>query len=125
MIPFVSGILLLALLLEAMLQLSNTILTATIGQNIIKDIRAKLFKHILSFKNSYFDTTPIGTLVTRAVSDVEALADVFSQGFIVIMSDMLSLVVFLCAMFYVNWQLTMVVLLTIPLLFIATKFFQK
>ncbi len=125
MLTLFSGILLSMLIMEAVLQFSNTMLTATLGQSIIKDIRAKLFKHILTFKNSYFDTSPVGTLVTRAVSDVEALADVFSQGFIVIMSDMLSLVVFLCAMFYVNWQLTLIVLLTIPMLFIATKFFQK
>ncbi len=125
MLTLFSGILLCMLTMEAFSQFANTMLTSTLGQNIIKDIRAKLFKHILSFKNSYFDTTPIGTLVTRAVSDVEALADVFSQGFIVIMSDMLSLIVFLVAMFYVNWQLTFVVLLTIPLLFVATKFFQK
>jgi ATP-binding cassette subfamily B multidrug efflux pump len=125
MITFFSGILLSTLLLEAMLQLSNTVLTATIGQSIIKDLRTKLFKHILSFKNSYFDTTPIGTLVTRSVSDVEALADVFSQGFIVIMGDMLSLLVFLVSMFIVSWQLTLVVLITIPMLFIATKFFQR
>ncbi len=125
MITLFSGILLASLLLEAMLQLSNTILTATIGQSIIKDLRTKLFKHILSFKNSYFDTTPIGTLVTRSVSDVEALADVFSQGFIVIMGDMLSLLVFLISMFIVNWQLTLVVLITIPMLFVATRFFQR
>ncbi|MFI5142329.1 MAG: ABC transporter transmembrane domain-containing protein, partial [Bacteroidia bacterium] len=125
MITLFSGILLATLLLEATLQLSNTILTATIGQNIIKDLRTKLFKHILSFKNSYFDTTPIGTLVTRSVSDVEALADVFSQGFIVIMGDMLSLSVFLVSMFIVSWQLTLVVLITVPMLFIATKFFQR
>jgi ATP-binding cassette subfamily B multidrug efflux pump len=125
MITIFSGIILSALLVEATLQLSNTILTATIGQSIIKDLRTKLFKHILSFKNSYFDTTPIGTLVTRSVSDVEALADVFSQGFIVIMGDMLSLLVFLVSMFIVSWQLTLVVLITIPMLFFATKFFQR
>jgi len=125
MLSIFSAILLGALIMEAMGQFVNTMLTSILGQNIIKDIRAKLFRHILNFKNSYFDTTPVGTLVTRAVTDVEALADVFSQGFIVIMSDMLSLVVFLGAMFYVNWQLTLVVLLTVPMLLIATKFFQK
>lgn len=125
MITAFSAILLGALLMEALCQFANTLLTATLGQNIIKDIRAKLFSHLLEFRNGYFDTTPVGTLVTRTVSDVEALADVFSQGFIVIMSDMLSLVVFLGAMFYVNWQLTLVVLLTVPMLLVATKFFQK
>jgi len=125
MLTLFSGILLAALIMEALCQFANTMLTSTLGQNIIKDIRAKLFRHILNFKNSYFDTTPVGTLTTRAVTDVEALADVFSQGFIVIMSDMLSLVVFVSAMFWVNWQLTLVVLLTVPMLLIATKFFQR
>lgn len=125
MITLFSGILLSALIMEAMGQFANTMLTSTLGQNIIRDLRGRLFRHILNFKNSYFDTTPVGTLTTRAVSDVEALADVFSQGFIVIMSDMLSLVVFLGAMFYVNWQLTLVVLLTVPMLLFATKFFQR
>jgi ATP-binding cassette subfamily B protein len=125
MITLFSGFLLAALIMEALSQFANTMITSTLGQNIIKDIRSKLFRHILGFKNSYFDTTPVGTLVTRAVTDVEALADVFSQGFIVIMSDMLSLVVFLGAMFYVNWQLTLVVLLTVPMLLFATKFFQR
>ena len=87
MISLFSGIVLMALLLEALLQFSNTVITASIGQSIIKDIRCKLFKHLLGFKHAYFDTNPIGTLVTRSVSDVEALADVFSQGFIVIMGN--------------------------------------
>lgn len=125
MLTLFSGILLAALIMEALCQFANTMLTSILGQNIIKDIRAKLFRHILNFRNSYFDTTPVGTLTTRAVTDVEALADVFSQGFIVIMSDMLSLLVFVSAMFWVNWQLTFVVLLTVPLLLVATKFFQK
>jgi ATP-binding cassette, subfamily B, multidrug efflux pump len=125
MLTLFSGILLSALILEALCQFGNTMLTSTLGQNIIKDIRSKLFRHILYFRNSYYDTTPVGTLTTRAVTDVEALADVFSQGFIVLMSDMLSLVVFLGAMFYVNWKLTFVVLLTVPMLIMATKFFQR
>lgn len=125
MISAFSAIILSTLILEALLNVTNTIITATMGQNIIKAIRTKLFNHLLGFKNSYFDTTPIGTLVTRSVSDVEALADVFSQGFIVIMGDMLSLLVFFIAMIVVSWQLTLVVLITIPLLFLATRFFQR
>lgn len=125
MLTLFSGILLAALIVEALCQFGNTMLTSVLGQSIIRDIRAKLFRHILHFRNSYYDTTPVGTLVTRAVTDVEALADVFSQGFIVIMSDMLSLVVFLGAMLYVNWKLTLVVLLTVPMLLMATKFFQR
>ena len=125
MLSIFSAILLSALILEALCQFANTMLTSALGQSIIKDIRSKLFRHILHFRNSYFDTTPVGTLTTRAVTDVEALADVFSQGFIVLMSDMLSLVVFLGAMFWVNWKLTFVVLLTVPMLIMATKFFQR
>ena len=121
MIMFLIG----GLLLEAIFQFSNMAITSLIGQNIIRDLRTQVFKHILNFKSTYFDTTPVGMLVTRSVSDVEALADVFTQGFIVIAGDLLMLVTFIFTMFYVNWQFTIIVLLTVPLLLIATRFFQR
>jgi ATP-binding cassette subfamily B protein len=114
-----------SLVIEAVFQFSNMVITSLIGQNIIRDLRTQVFKHILQFKSTYFDTTPVGMLVTRSVSDVEALADVFSQGFIVIAGDLLMLVTFVVTMFYVNWQFTLIVLLTVPLLLIATRFFQR
>lgn len=117
--------LLLILLVEAFLQFSTIYLTGFIGQSIIRDLRKQTFNHILNFKTAYFDNTPVGMLVTRSVSDIEALADVFSQGFIVILGDMVTLLVFVTAMFWVNWQLALIVLSTVPLLIIATNFFKK
>jgi len=125
MLLFMVMLLVGSLLLEAVFQFSNMVITSLIGQNIIRDLRTQVFKHILQFKSTYFDTTPVGMLVTRSVSDVEALADVFSQGFIVIAGDLLMLVTFVVTMFYVNWQFTIIVLLTLPLLLIATRFFQR
>lgn len=114
-----------ALTIEALFQFLNIYITSTIGQSIIKDLRNQVYNHILNFRSKYFDTTPIGMLVTRSISDVEALADVFSQGFIVIAGDVLMLVVFVVTMLYINWQFALIVLTTVPLLLIATKFFQR
>jgi ATP-binding cassette subfamily B protein len=120
------GLLLLGvLLIEAMLQFLNINLTNLLGQNIVKDLRSQVFTHILKLKNTYFDTTPVGTLVTRAVSDIESLSDVFSQGFIVICGDILMLVIFISAMFYTNWAIALVALSSIPLLFVATNLFKN
>lgn len=113
------------LLTEAAFQFLNIYYTNWLGQNIIRDIRVKLYGKINSFRPKYFDNTPIGTLVTRVVSDIEAIADIFSQGFIVIIGDILTLVVFVVTMFVVNWQLALIVLTTVPLLLIATNIFKN
>ena len=118
-------ILLGVLLIEALLQFLNINLTNLLGQNIVKDLRLQVFTHILKLKNTYFDNTPVGTLVTRAVSDIESLSDVFSQGFIVICGDILMLVIFISAMFYTNWAIALVALSSIPLLFVATNLFKN
>lgn len=118
-------ILLGVLIIEAVLQFININITNLLGQNIVKDLRKEVFNHILKLKNTYFDNTPVGTLVTRAVSDIESLSDVFTQGFIVICGDFLMLVIFICAMFYNNWAIALVSLSTIPLLFIATNLFKN
>lgn len=114
-----------ALTIEALFQFLNIYITSTIGQSIIKDLRNQVYNHILNFRSKCFDTTPIGMLVTRSISDVEALADVFSQGFIVIAGDVLMLVVFVVTILYINWQFALIILTTVPLLLIATKFFQR
>lgn len=114
-----------SLIIEALLQFSNIYLTSFLGQNIVKDIRNQVYKHILSLKNSYFDKTPVGMLVTRAISDIESLSDVFAQGFIVISGDVLMLLIFIVVMFLKNWMLTLIVLTTIPLLLIATNLFKN
>jgi ATP-binding cassette subfamily B multidrug efflux pump len=113
------------LLLEAGLQIVNTRVTNLLGQNIVRDLRNEVYAHILRLKNTYFDNTPVGTLVTRAISDIESLSDVFAQGFIVIAGDIVMLIIFITAMFAKNWLLALLSLSTIPLLFVATALFKR
>jgi ABC-type multidrug transport system fused ATPase/permease subunit len=94
-----------------------------LGQDIVKDIRIKLFKHILSFRMKYFDLVPVGQLVTRSVSDIESI--VFCQGLFMIISDLMKMVVVLCFMFYMNWQLTWIVVVAMPVLVFITRIFQR
>lgn len=125
MVLLFSSILLSTLIFESVLQYSNSVITGFIGQSIVRDLRKQVYAHILRFKTKVFDNTPIGTLVTRSVSDIEALSDVFAQGFIVIMGDIVTLLVFAVTMFLVNWQLALVVLITVPMLMLATRFFKQ
>lgn len=111
--------------LEAILQYFNTNLTNYIGQSIIRNLRIQLYRHVIHLKSKYYDKTPVGMLVTRVISDIESLSDVFSQGFIVILGDIFMLVVFISAMLYKNWVLALLVFTTIPLLMIATNMFKK
>tara|TARA_B110000091_G_scaffold188613_1_gene210534 strand:- start:1753 stop:3537 length:1785 start_codon:yes stop_codon:yes gene_type:complete len=119
-------VLLLGLLfVEAFIQFFYIYLSTWIGQHVIQDLRAKIFKHILSLKMKYFDNTPIGTLVTRAVSDIETIADIFSQGLLVIIAELLKLVVVVIMMFYTDWRLAIIAMLTIPILLVATSWFKR
>jgi ATP-binding cassette subfamily B multidrug efflux pump len=96
-----------------------------LGQDIIKDIRVKLFKHMLSFRMKYYDNSPVGMLVTRSVSDIEQIARIFSQGLFMIMSDLMKMLVVLVFMFYMNWRLTWIVIIAMPVLVYITRIFQK
>ncbi|MEO8238209.1 MAG: ABC transporter ATP-binding protein [Flavobacterium sp.] len=96
-----------------------------LGQDIVKDIRTKLFKHILSFRMKYFDLVPVGQLVTRSVSDIESIARIFSQGLFMIISDLMKMLVVLLFMFYMNWKLTWIVVVAMPLLVFITRIFQR
>ncbi|MEY2922213.1 MAG: hypothetical protein RL108_835 [Bacteroidota bacterium] len=96
-----------------------------LGQDIVKDIRTKLFKHLLSFRMKYFDHVPVGQLVTRSVSDIEAIARIFSQGLFMIISDLMKMVVVLFFMFYMNWKLTWIVIVAMPVLVFFTRIFQR
>ena len=119
-------VLLIALLFcEGFIQFFYIYLSTWIGQNVILDLRKKIFKHIVSLKMSYFDKTPIGTLVTRAVSDIETIADIFSQGLLVIIAELLKLVIVIFFMFYTDWRLSIIALLTIPVLLVATAWFKR
>ncbi len=113
------------LLLETLSQFYFVYWANWLGQDIIKDIRTKLFKHMLSFRMKYFDHAPVGQLVTRSVSDIEQIARIFSQGLFMIISDMLKMVVVLVFMFYMNWRLTWIVILAMPVLVYITRIFQR
>ena len=118
-------VILVFLLFEAFCQVVNLRITNLLGQNIVRDLRNQVYKHILHLKNTYFDNSPVGMLVTRAVSDIQSLSDVFSQGFIVIAGDLLMLTTFITVMFIKNWSLALLALSTIPLLFVATALFKR
>ena len=121
----ISQILVFILVLEGVIQFFYIYLSTWLGQHVIQDLRTKVFKHILSLKMKYFDNTPIGTLVTRNVSDIETIADIFSQGLLVIIAELLKLVVIIIMMFYTDWRLTIIALLTVPVLLVATSWFKK
>ncbi len=110
---------------QTLVQYYHTVLTNWLGQSAILDIRKLIFKHLLSLRLKFFDHTPIGTLVTRAVSDLETIADVFSEGLIVIIGDILQILVIVGVMLYVDWELTLISLTTIPFLLIATYIFKE
>jgi ATP-binding cassette subfamily B multidrug efflux pump len=113
------------LVIEGLLQFAGSYLSNLLAQNIIRDIRKKLVGHVLSFRMRYFDRTPIGALVTRVVSDLEAITEVFSSGLMDIVGDMISLIFVLILMFVSNWELSLMTLVPIPLLIIATRIFAK
>ena len=113
------------LIIEAIMQFVYIYLSTWIGQHVIQDLRSLIFKHIISLKMRYFDNTPIGTLVTRSISDIETIADIFSQGLLVIMAESLRLLVVLFVMFYTDWKLAIISMLTIPALLIATAWFKR
>ncbi|WP_109299449.1 ABC transporter ATP-binding protein [Aquimarina sp. AU474] len=96
-----------------------------LGQQVILDIRVKLFNHMLGFKKQYYDKSAVGRLVTRAVSDIETIASIFSQGLFMIISDLLKMLVILGYMLYQSWQLTLLVLVVLPIILYATRIFQQ
>lgn len=115
----------LALLLEVLSQFFFVYWANWLGQDIIKDIRIKLFQHMLTFRIKYFDNSPVGMLVTRSVSDIEQIARIFSQGLFMIFSDVMKMLVCLMVMFYMNWQLSMIVVVAMPILVYITRIFQR
>jgi ABC-type multidrug transport system fused ATPase/permease subunit len=116
---------LLVLILEVVCQLLFIFYASWLGQSVVKDIRVKLFNHMLKFKMKYYDTSSVGVLITRAVTDMERIADIFGQGLFMIFRDVLTMLVVFGAMFYINWQLTLIVFIMLPLVLYATKLFQK
>lgn len=118
-------LMILMLVLQTIIQYSQTLLTNTLGQSVIRDLRINVFNHITKLRLKYFDKTPIGQLITRTVSDLETIADIFSEGLISMIGDSLQVVVIVGVMLAIDWKLTLVVLIPVPLLIIATRKFQK
>ena len=113
------------LMMEGIVQFFYIFMSTWLGQHVIQDLRSKIFKHILSLRMKFFDNTPIGTLVTRTISDIETIADIFSQGLLVIIAELLKLVVVISLMFYTDWRLTLIALLIVPVLLFATSWFKR
>lgn len=121
----VIGMMTAVLIVDVILQLSFIYYANWLGQQVIRDLRVKLFTHMMSFKMQYFDKSAVGKLVTRAVSDIETIASIFSQGLFVIISDLLKMVVVLGFMAYSSWKLTLIALIVMPFILYATRVFQK
>lgn len=122
---FYVGLMAGVLLLEVIFQFLFVYFANLLGQEVVRDLRVNLFKHMLNFKMTYFDKSAVGRLVTRAVSDIETIASIFSQGLFMIISDILKMLVVIGFMFYQSWQLTLLVLTVLPLIMYATRVFQK
>lgn len=113
------------LLLEVFSQFYFVYQSSTLGQDIVKDIREKLFSHLSNFKMKYFDNESVGKLITRCVSDLENIASIFSQGLFMIVSDFLKMIIVLIFMLIINWKITLVVIAIMPIILIATNIFNK
>jgi len=113
------------LLIETGLRFYFSYLTSWLGQTVVRDMRNKVYDKVLGLNLRQFDQTPIGTLTTRTINDIEAINDIFSDGLIPIIADLLSIISILCFMFYVDWKLTLVCLAAFPILIIATYYFKE
>ena len=113
------------LILQSLMQVWSTILTNYLAQNVIKDLRLKVYVYLTSLRLKFYDKTPVGTLVTRTVSDIETIADVFSEGLINITGDILQIIFILIMMFYSDWKLSFVSLSVLPILLYAGYLFKE
>jgi len=113
------------LIIQTAAQYYQTFITNWLGESVIRDLRIDIFNHVTSLRLKYFDRTPIGVLITRTVSDLETIADIFSEGLISIMGDMLLVIALIAAMLYMDWKLALVTLIPMPLFFVATYIFKE
>lgn len=113
------------LIVETVLRFVFSFITTWLGQTVVKDLRVEVFGKIIRLNLSQFDKTPIGTLTTRTINDIESINDIFSEGLIPLVADFLSIIAILIAMFWTNWQLTLVCLIPFPILMVATYYFKE
>ena len=113
------------ILLETAMRFLFSFTTAWLGQSVVKDMRIAVYKKILGLNLSQFDKTPIGTLTTRTINDIESINDIFAEGLVPIIADLLSIVCVLAYMFWVDWQLTFIALIPFPIIILATYYFKE
>lgn len=113
------------LLFQSIIQFFHTWFTNFLGQNVIRNLRVRVFNHLIKKKLAFYDRTPVGTLVTRSVSDIETIAEVFSEGVITISGDVLQIVFITLVMFITDWKLSLICLSVLPVLLIASNLFRK
>jgi ATP-binding cassette, subfamily B, multidrug efflux pump len=113
------------LLLHSIFIYLDTYSKAQLGQNVIEDLRKKTYRHLLHLKKATLDQTKVGTLVTRAVSDIETISDFFSSGIISVISELIQLLTILGVMFYMSWELTLVSMIVLPILLLVSEYFRR
>jgi len=111
--------------IETTVRFSFTFITALLGQSVVRDMRMAVYKKVLHLNLSQFDKTPIGTLTTRTINDIESINEIFSDGLIPILADLLSIIITLATMFWIDWRLTLIALIPFPVLIIATYYFKE
>lgn len=116
---------LVLLIIESLFRFVFTFLTASLGQNVVKDMRIATYKKVIGLNLSQYDKTPIGTLTTRTINDIESINDIFSDGLVPIIADLLSIIAVLAYMFSLSWQLTLICLIPFPVLIVATYYFKE
>ncbi|MGC4037656.1 MAG: ABC transporter ATP-binding protein [Chitinophagaceae bacterium] len=125
MLIWMTAIQVLVLLIETAIRFYFTYVTSWLGQTVVRDLRIKVYKKIIGLNLTQFDKTPIGTLTTRTINDIEAINDIFSDGFIPIVADLLSIISVVAVMVYVDWKLSLICLAPFPILIVATYFFKE
>jgi len=113
------------LLVETAMRFLFSFTTALLGQSVVKDLRVATYKKIMGLNLSQFDKTPIGTLTTRTINDIESINDIFSDGLVPIIADLLSIFCVLSFMLWTDWQLTLIALIPFPIMIIATYYFKN
>ncbi len=113
------------LFVETSIRFLFSFITAWMGQNVVKDLRVSVYKKVLGLNLRQFDKTPIGTLTTRTINDIESINDIFSDGLIPIVADLLTIVITLITMFWMDWRLTLISLIPFPIMIIATYYFKE
>ncbi|MFN7120372.1 MAG: ABC transporter ATP-binding protein [Saprospiraceae bacterium] len=121
----IAMLLVVLLLVEFVLEYAFQYSTSWLGQSVVRDLRVRVFKHITSLRLTFFDRTPVGVSTTRTINDIEAINQIFAEGIITMIADMLTVIAVIAMMLYTSWKLTLVCMLTLPFLLLASYVFQK